>query len=150
LEEDFEGVVDLLERKAIVWHGEDLGARFEVVEVPPALRDEAELLRDRAVEQIAEVDDAVMERFLDGETLTVDELRAGLRRATVANRAIPVVIGAAYKTRGVQPLLDAVIDYLPSPSDIPPVAGVHPDGAKGEVRRAADEEPFAGLVFKIM
>src|SRR5579871_6835989 len=150
LEEEFRGVVDLMERKAMVWEGEDLGARFDVIDIPAELRDDAELQREKMVEQIAEVDDQVMQKFLEGQPLSVEELRAGLRRATIAIKAVPVVIGAAFKNRGVQPLLDSVIDYLPSPADIPPVKGVHPDSGEELTRSASDDQPFSGLAFKIM
>ena len=150
LEDEFEGIVDLIEMKALVWQGEENGARFDVGEIPADLADDAQLARDRMIEQIAEVDDEVMAAWLEGRAPDESALRAGLRRATIAMRAVPVLMGAAFKNKGVQPLLDGVIDYLPSPSDIPPVKGTHPDTGRELLRKAADDEPFSGLAFKIM
>ncbi len=150
LENSFEGVVDLIRQRAIVWHGEENGARFDVLPVPEPLRADVAQARERMIEQLAEVDDPVMQSFLDGQVPTDDELIAGLRRATIANRAVPVLIGAAFKNRGVQPLLDAVVDFLPSPADIPPVRGEDPLSGQPIVRPAADDQPFSGLAFKIM
>jgi elongation factor G len=153
VEEDFVGVVDLVEGNAIVWSEEELGARFEVLpasEYDAELGAEATVARERMVEQIAEVDDEVAAKFVEGQPLSHDELRAGLRRATVTMKAVPVLCGTAFKNKGVQPLLDAVVDYLPSPVDIPPVKGTHPETNKDVTRKAADDLPFAALAFKIM
>jgi elongation factor G len=150
LEADFEGVVDLIAMKAIVWDEDSLGARFHVGDIPDDLRDEAFVMRDEMLQALANVDDELMARYLEGPPPSEDDVRAALRRATLGLRAVPVLIGAAFKNKGVQPLLDAVIWYLPSPSDIPPVKGVHPDSGKPEARAATDDEPFAALVFKIM
>ncbi len=150
LEDHFEGVVDLIARKALVWQGEENGAHVDVGEIPESLRDEAELARGDMIERLAEVDDAVMAQFLDGKQPTEEEIHAALRRATIAIKAVPVLIGAAFKNRGVQPLLDAVLAYLPSPMDIPPVKGTDPADGEPRERRAADDQPFAGLAFKIM
>jgi elongation factor G len=149
LEADFTGVVDLFEMRLIEWQDDTTGAAFEVKEIPAELRERADAARTEMIEAIAEVDDDVMEAFLRGGTLAAELLRAGLRRATVAGRAVPVLVGAAFKNKGVQPLLDAVVDFLPSPLDIPPVTGKGPDGSD-VVRRASDDEPFAALAFKIM
>ncbi len=150
IEEAFVGVVDLVAMKTILWHEEELGAKFDVVAIDGKLLAHAKEARARMIEQIAEVDDAVMVKFVNGAELSADELRAGLRRATIALRAVPVLCGSAFKNKGVQPLLDAVVDYLPSPIDIPPVRGVHPETAAPLERAAADDQPFSALAFKIM
>jgi elongation factor G len=150
IEEAFRGVVDLFEMKTVLWSEEELGAKFDVVEIAGKLEAHAKAARERMVEQIAEVDDQVMARYLDGKGVSGEELRAGLRRATIALKAVPVVCGTAFKNKGVQPLLDAVVDFLPSPTDIPPVEGTHPETKQAVTRRAADDQPFAALAFKIM
>ncbi len=149
-EEKFKGIIDLVEMKALVFRDETLGAKFEVEEVPAELREEAEHYREKMVESIAEHHDDLLEKYLAGETINVLELKAALREATIMQKITPVLCGSAFKNKGVQPLLDAVVDYLPSPMDIPPVKGVNPDDESFMERRAADDEPFAGLVFKIM
>jgi elongation factor G len=149
LEDRFVGVVDLFAMDAIIWDEETLGAKFHREEMPAELREEAAEARERMIEQIAEADDLLTIRYLEGAALTVEELKAALRRATIAMTAVPVVYGAAFKNKGVQPMLDAVVDYLPAPTDIPPVTGVDLDG-KEVSRRAGDGEPFCGLAFKIM
>src|SRR5688572_7332705 len=153
-EDAFRGVVDLIEDEAVLWYDEELGAKYDVHPVKEALDGEllerAAAARAHLIEQIAEVDEQVMEAFVAGRAPTAAELRAGLRRATLAHRAVPVLCGTAFKNKGVQPLLDAVIDYLPSPLDIKPVVGVHPDSHAEVTRPATDEAPFAALAFKIM
>jgi len=149
-EEKFKGIIDLVEMKALVFRDETLGAKYEVEEVPAELREEAEHYREKMVESIAEHHDELLEKYLAGETINVLELKAALREATIMQKITPVLCGSAFKNKGVQPLLDAVVDYLPSPVDIPPVKGVNPDDESFMERRAADDEPFAGLVFKIM
>jgi elongation factor G len=147
-EETFRGVVDLLDGCAWVFTDE-LGARPERLPIPPDLQTEAALHRERLVEAIAETDDLLMEKFLEGEAITADELRAALRRATIAGRLVPVLCGSALRNKGVQPLLDAIVDYLPSPEDIPPIRGVNPYTQKEEERRPDPDGPLAALVFKI-
>jgi elongation factor G len=149
-EETFRGVIDLVEMKGIAYKDETLGADYEVQPIPEEFLDRAHKAREQMVEAVAETDDQLLERYLSGEEVTNDELRQALRRATIANRLQPVVCGSAFKNKGVQPLLDAVLDYLPSPLDIPPVQGPEPGTDNLVTRRAADEEPFAALVFKIM
>jgi elongation factor G len=149
-EEDFTGVVDLMTMQAVTWSDEALGADFTTGEIPAELLGDATAARERMIESIGEVDDQVMGKFVDGNELGAEELRAGLRRATVAMKAVPVVCGTAFKNKGVQPLLDAVVDYLPSPVDIPPVKGAHPETHKEVERAAADDQPFSALAFKIM
>jgi elongation factor G len=147
-EESFRGVVDLIRRRAIVW-SDVLGAEFVELDVPAELAAEVDGWREKLVEAVAESDDALLERFLEGEAISEDALRKAIRSATIALRAVPVLCGAAFKNKGVQPLLDAVIDYLPSPLDVPPVKGI---GFKGEeaVRKADRGEKLAALAFKIM
>jgi len=149
-EDGFKGVVDVIENKAIVWDGTELGAAFHDEPVPDALRARVAEYRERAIEAAADVDEALMARYLDGEEIAADALRKALREATLKLRIVPVLCGSAFRNKGVQPLLDAVVSYLPSPLDIPPVEGHKPekDGAV-VTRRADDKEPFAGLAFKI-
>jgi elongation factor G len=148
-EENFQGIIDLVRQRAVVWKEETLGAAFDELEIPEAYREKARQGRERMVEALAEVDDRMMEEYVHAEPISEDDLRASLRRATIAMKAFPVLCGAAFKNKGVQPLLDAVVSYLPSPVDIPPVEGTVPGGEGKLVRRAADDEPLAALVFKI-
>ncbi len=150
VEDAFRGVVDLVEMKTVLWRDEELGAKYDVYAIDGHLLADARAARDRMIEAIAEVDDAVMAKFVAGQEPSADELRAGLRRATVAMKAVPVLCGSAFKNKGVQPLLDAVVDFLPSPVDVAAVQGVDPESDRPETRRAADDETFAALAFKIM
>jgi elongation factor G len=149
VEEDFHGVVDLLRMKAILWDDASQGVKFEFAEIPAPLRAEAEAWRTRLLEAAAESDEALLQKYLDGEALTEAEIKGALRRRTIAGEIVPMLCGSAFKNRGVQALLDAVIDYLPAPTDIPPVRG-HDQHDRPAERRAADDESFAALVFKIM
>ena len=148
-EEGFIGLVDLIANKAILFDQEALGTEFREEAVPAEMEQEVKAAREALIEALAEADDEVMEHYLEGRELTPETLRAGLRRATLGLRAVPVLLGSAFKNKGVQPLLDAVVDYLPSPLDVPSVEGLNEDGGV-ETRRAADDEPFAALAFKIM
>jgi elongation factor G len=146
-EEHFQGVVDLVEMQAIIYK-DDLGTQPEITDIPAALRPEAEKHRAVMVEAVAELDDELTMKFLEGEELTPDEIRHGLRLGTLQNRIVPVLTGTALKNKGVQPVLDAVVHYLPSPLDVPPITGIDKDGH--EVVRAVDDKaPFAALAFKI-
>jgi elongation factor G len=149
-EDQFKGVIDLVQMKALLFHDETLGAKFDVEEIPAELREDAEHYREKMVESIAEQHDELLEKYLGGETLEIGELKAALREATIAQKITPVLCGSAFKNKGVQPLLDAVVDYLPSPIDIPPVKGINPDDESFTERPADDKAPFAALVFKIM
>jgi elongation factor G len=149
VEDTFVGVVDLLTMRAVIWDDETLGASFHDEEIPADLLAAAKAAREQMVELIAEADDQLMMRYVEGTALSADELKAALRRATIAHQAVPVLYGAAFKNKGVQPLLDAVVDYLPAPTDIPPMKGLDPKG-QDSVRPASDAEPFCGLAFKIM
>jgi len=150
-EAKFKGVVDLISMKAIVWNDETLGAQYEVADIPADLVKKAEAFRAQLVESVAENDDDMLHKFLEGETITPEELRASLRKSVIALKLFPVLCGTAFKNKGVQTLLDGVVDYLPSPIDIPPAEGVDPDHRdKKLTRKVDDQEPFAALAFKIM
>jgi elongation factor G len=151
-EEKFLGIVDLVDMKGIVWRDETLGSEYDTIEIPEELVEKAKEYREKMIEAIAESDDGhLFEKFITGEAITNAEIRAGIRKATIALKIFPVICGSAFKNKGVQTMLDAVVDYLPSPLDVPPVEGTdvdHPE--KTLVRHASDSEPFAALVFKIM
>ncbi len=150
-EANFKGVVDLIEMKAILWHDETMGAEFSIEPVPADLLKKAEAFRLQLIEVIAETDDVLLEKFLEGETPTIDELKAGIRQATIDLKVFPVICGSAFKNKGVQTLLDAVLDYLPSPLDKPPVEGINPsEHSKIEIRKPDDNEPLSALAFKII
>ena len=149
-EDDFEGVIDLVSMKGFRYKDETLGAEYEEVEIPAELADKALEQREKMVEAIAETDEELLEKYLMGGEISNDELQDALRRATVANALQPVLCGSAFKNKGVQPLLDAVVRYLPSPLDVPPVEGHDPDDETVILRKASDDEPFSALVFKIM
>ncbi|HEY8056440.1 MAG TPA: elongation factor G, partial [Terriglobales bacterium] len=148
-EDGFRGVVDLLHMKAITYRDETLGAAYDTGEIPADIASQAHDYRELMVEKIVECDDSLLEKYMNGETISGEELRASLRRSVIAMKLFPVLCGSSFKNKGVQPLLDAVVDYLPSPLDVPSVIG---HGEKGEEvpRPASDEAPFAALVFKIM
>jgi elongation factor G len=147
----FKGVIDLVGMKAIYWRDETMGAKYEVEEIPAELKKKAEAFHAQLVESVAENDDEMLHKFLEGETITADELRKSLRKSVIGLKLFPVLCGTAFKNKGVQTLLDAVVDYLPSPLDIPPTEGVDPDHPEKKLeRKPADNEPFSGLAFKIM
>ncbi len=150
-EDQFKGIIDLVQMKAVVWRDETLGAEYDVMEIPDDLLEQAKEYREKLVEAIAEHDDQLFEKFVEGQPLTLDEVKRGIRKATIAMKIFPVICGTAFKNKGVQTMLDAVVDYLPSPLDIPPVEGIDPDHKdKVVIRNASDSEPFSALVFKIM
>ncbi|AAC06402.1 elongation factor G [Aquifex aeolicus] len=149
-EDQFEGVIDLMEMKAIRWLEETLGAKYEVVDIPPEYQEKAQEWREKMIETIVETDDELMEKYLEGQEISIDELRKALRKATIERKLVPVLCGSAFKNKGVQPLLDAVIDYLPSPIDLPPVKGTNPKTGEEEVRHPSDDEPFCAYAFKVM
>jgi elongation factor G len=147
----FKGVIDLVEMKAIYWRDETMGAKYEVEEIPAELKKKAEAFHAQLVESVAENDDDLLHKFLEGETISAAEIRASLRKSTIALKLFPVLCGTAFKNKGVQTLLDAVVDYLPSPLDIPSTKGHDPDHREIVLeRKPADNEPFSGLAFKIM
>ncbi len=150
-EADFKGVVDLIDMKAILWHDETLGAEFSIEPIPAGLQKKAEAFRMQLIEVIAETDDVLLEKFLEGETPAIEELKAGIRKATIDLKVFPVICGSAFKNKGVQTLLDAVVDYLPSPLDKPPVEGIDPSHPnKIQIRKPDDGEAFSALAFKIL
>lgn len=150
-EERFEGVVDLLKMKAIVWSGEELGAKFSYEDIPADLQDLSADYRAQMLETVVEVDDEVMEAYLEGVEPDEDTIKKLIRKGTIAATFVPILCGSAFKNKGVQPLLDAVVDYLPAPPDLPPMKGTDPENPEVIIERGAnDEEPFSGLAFKIM
>jgi elongation factor G len=149
-EDNFKGVVDLFKMKAIVWEGDELGAKFEEREIPAELVDLAQEWREKMIEAIVETDESLMEKYFAGEEIPAEDLKKALRKATIERKLVPMLCGTAFKNKGIQPLLDAVIDFLPSPVDIPPVKGVNPNTGEEEVRHASDDEPFCALAFKVM
>jgi len=150
LESDFKGLVDLVENRAIIWLEESLGAKFEYRDIPAELADDAAAARAELIETVVEQDDAVMEKFFEGEAPDVATLKRLIRKGTLNFSFVPVLCGSAFKNKGVQPLLDAVVDYLPSPLDIPDVEGLKLDGETKDTRPPADDAPFSALAFKIM
>lgn len=148
-EDSFRGVIDLIQMKAIVYV-DDLGTRSDETEIPAELMDEAEAAREQLVEAVVETDDELMAKYLEGETVTPEELRRALRQACLNLQLVPVLCGSAFKNKGVQPLLDAVVHYLPSPLDLPPVAGTNPSTGEADTRAVSDDAPFSALAFKIM
>lgn len=145
----YKGNVDLLTRKSMVWHSDDLGASFDEGDVPEELRDEVEKRRHDLIEKISETDDALLEKYLNGEEPTVEELKAALRRATISYKLVPIYAGTSLRNKGVQPLLDAVVDYLPSPLDLPEVNGTDPKTGEAITRKRTNEDKFCGLAFKV-
>jgi elongation factor G len=150
LEEHLRGVVDLIKMKALLWNDESKGAEYEVTDIPADLVEAATAAREKLVEAVSSIDDDLMVKYLEGEEISENEIRAALRRGTLAMKIVPVVTGSAFKNKGVQPLLDAVVDYLPSPLDIPAIEGVNPKTDEVESRPPDAKAPFAGLVFKLM
>ena len=149
-EDLFRGVIDLVQMKAIIWENEAMGANYEVMEIPAELLDEAETAREVMIEEISSIDEVLMVKYLAGEELTIEEIKSGIRNATMALQINPVLCGTAFKNKGVQTLLDAVIDYMPSPLDVKPMPGVDPHTGAEVTRSADDSAPFAALAFKVM
>jgi len=149
-ENDFAGVVDLIEMKALIWKGEDLGAKWDVVDIPSDLQEKAEEYRELLIETAVEVDETAMEAYLEGEMPDNDKLRELIRKGTIAVDFFPILCGTAFKNKGVQPLLDAVVDFLPSPLDVPAIAGIDVKTEEETVRESSDDEPLSMLAFKIM
>ncbi|HAR62711.1 MAG: elongation factor G [Candidatus Margulisiibacteriota bacterium] len=148
-EENFKGVVDLVKMKALVYQSDEMGKTYEVMEIPDELREKAEEYRSAVIEAAAEANDELMMKYLEGEELTEEEIMSGLRSLTIVNKIVPMFCGTAFKNKGVQPLLDGVSDYLPSPLDVPSVKGVNPSNGNEDIRNAAIDEPFAALAFKV-
>ncbi|MFZ1201654.1 MAG: elongation factor G, partial [Desulfobacterales bacterium] len=148
-EDNFKGVIDLIDMTTIVWDDETLGARYQLEEIPASMAAQVRQYRERLVEAVAEQDDAVMEAYLSDTEISADALRAAIRRATCALKLVPVLCGSALKNKGIQPLLDAIVRYLPSPVDVPPIKGVHPDTDEILTCRSSDAAPLAALIFKV-
>ena len=148
-EDTFVGLIDLLEMKAYIYNN-DLGTDISVEDIPADMQDKAEEYREALLESVAELDEELMEKYFNGEELTIDEIKAAIRKGTIANQIVPVTCGTSYRNKGVQKLLDAVVDYMPSPLDIPAIKGINPETDEEIERHASDEEPFAALAFKIM
>ncbi|MEM8799664.1 MAG: elongation factor G [Pseudomonadota bacterium] len=149
-EADLKGVIDLIGNRAIIWKDESLGAEFEYTDIPADLADAAEMARTEMIELAVEQDEDLMEKYLDGEEPSAEALKAAIRKGTIAGDFVPVLCGSAFKNKGVQPMLDAVVDFLPSPLDIPAVKGVSVDGEEEMTRDASDDAPFSALAFKVM
>ena len=148
-ESTFKGIIDLVQMKAEIYQ-DDLGTKMEVDDIPEEYREQAEEYHNQLVEAVAETDDELMEKFFEGHDLTIDEIKSAIRKATIAGKMNPVLCGTSYRNKGVQPLLDAVVDYLPSPVDVPPVKGTSKNKGEEIERAASDDEPFAALAFKVM
>jgi elongation factor G len=148
-EADFVGVVDLVEMKAVVYRNDDFGKAPDITEIPEHLRDQANEWREKLLEAIAEVDDNLIEKFLGGEAISNDEIKAALRKGTIEMKLVPMICGSAFKNKGVQPMLDAVLLYLPSPVDVPSIEGTNPDSEQPDSREPSDSAPFSALAFKL-
>jgi elongation factor G len=148
-ESQFKGVVLLLDKTSLVWAGDETGAKYTVGDVPADMADQVEEYRQKLIEQICETDDDLMMKFLEGDEITVNELKSALRRATIGYKLVPIYCGSSLRNKGVQPLLDAIVEYLPSPVDLKEVKGINPKTETEEVRKLVPEEPFSGLAFKI-
>ena len=147
-EDTFKGIIDLVEMKAYVYY-DDLGKDIRVEEIPADMADDAQMYHEQLLEHVAEQDDALLEKYFAGETLTIEEIKSCIRKATLANAMVPVTCGTSYKNKGVQKLLDAIIDYMPAPTDVPAIKGINPETEEEVERHSSDDEPFAALAFKI-
>ncbi len=147
-EDSFKGIIDLVEMKAYIYY-DDLGKDIRVEEIPEDMTDKAQEYHEKLLESVSEQDDEIMEKYLDGQTLTIEEIKKCIRKATIANAMVPVTCGTSYKNKGVQKLLDAIVDYMPSPIDVPHIKGINPETGEEEERPSSDDEPFAALAFKI-
>jgi elongation factor G len=150
VEDRFIGAIDLIRSKAIVWDEHSLGVDFKEVSIPKEMEKEVSLYRSKLIESLAELDDHLTEKYLNGEEISESEMKAAMRKATISMKAVPVFCGAALRNQGIQPLIDAIVDYLPSPLDVPPVEGTNPVTGEMEKRMAKDEESFAAIAFKVM
>jgi len=149
-ENEFRGVVDLVEMKELDWSTNMMAEEFEIRELARERKEEAQIRRQEMIEMLSEIDDRLMEKYVEGGEVSPQEIRQAIRKGTISFQIVPVLFGASFRNKGVQPLLDAIVDYLPSPADVPPVVGYHPKTGVQETRRSSDEEPFSALVFKIM
>jgi elongation factor G len=149
-EDEFRGVIDLVKQKAVFFREDTLGTDFEIGEIPEEYHDEVAAYREKLIESASEADDHLLEKYLSGDTITDKEIEGALRKGTIEQKFVPILCGAAFKNKGIQQLLDAIVAYLPSPLNVPSVTGVADNGAEAPVRNASDDEPFSGLIFKIM
>ncbi|MFA4885350.1 MAG: elongation factor G [Desulfotomaculaceae bacterium] len=149
MEDNFYGAIDLVRNKAIIYGG-DLGESYEETDIPPEIKEEAKLMRDRLIEAVAETNEELMLKYLENVELSEEDIKEGLRKATLAVSIIPVLCGSSFRNKGVQPLLDAIVDYLPAPTEVPAMKGINPENGQEEIRLARDDEPFSALAFKIM
>ena len=149
-EDSFQGVVDLINMKAIIWDDETLGAKFHDEEIPEDMRDLAEEWHHKLIEEISEVDEDILNKYIEDEEITTEEIYKAIRKGTIELQFVPVLAGSAYKNKGVQPLLDAVVDFLPSPVEVPPIKGINPETNEEETRSPDENEPFSALAFKIL
>ena len=149
-EDNFRGVIDLVNQKLLTWDDASQGIEYTTMEIPSEYADQAKKQREKMIEKLAEVDDSLADKYIGGEEITVAEIMEAIRKATISLKITPVLCGAALRNKGIQPILDAVIDYLPSPEDVPPVKGINPLTKKEEIRHSSDKEPLAALAFKIM
>ncbi|MGY9084437.1 MAG: elongation factor G, partial [Acidimicrobiales bacterium] len=150
-EGDFAGVVDLVEMKALIWKNEDLGAEWDVVDIPDDLVELADEYRELLMDAVSAYDEDIMEKYLEGEEITVEVLKASIRHGAITGEIVPILCGSAFKNKGVQPLLDAVVDFMPSPLDIPETVGTNPRNEEEQlIRRPKDDDPFSALAFKLM
>jgi len=149
-EDEFRGVIDLIRQKAIFFHDETLGADYEIEDIPAEFQADAALYREKMIECASEADDHLLEKYLGGDEITDRDIEGALRKGTIDQKFVPVLCGSAFKNKGIQQLLDAIVAYLPSPLNVPPVKGIVTDGGEPPIRKASDDEPFSGLVFKIM
>ena len=148
-EDDYAGIIDLVKMEAIIYE-DDLGKVADEVEIPADMKEKAEEYREKLLEAVAEQDDDLMEKYLGGEEISEDEIKAAIRKATIACKMCPVTCGTSYRNKGVQPMLDAIVDFMPAPTDVPAIKGTNPDTGEEDHRPSSDEEPFAALAFKIM
>jgi elongation factor G len=148
--DNFKGIIDLIRMKMALWDEDSLGLKYDWYDIPAEMKDEAVAGREKLIESLADFNEAIMEKYLNGEQVSEEEIVASIRKSTVDLNIVPVILGSAFKNKGVQLLLDSIVSYLPSPLDVPPVEGINPDTEQGEVRRPYDEEPFSALAFKIM
>ena len=148
-EDTFKGIVDLIDMKADVYY-DDMGNDVRVEDIPEDMKEQAQEYHDKLIEAVAETDEDLMMKYLEGEELTKEEIKAALRKATISNEIVPVTCGSSYKNRGVQKLLDAIVDYMPAPTDVPAIKGTNPETGEEEERISSDDEPFSALAFKIM
>ena len=148
-ESEFKGIIDLVQMNAIMYHEGDMGVKFDIVDIPEDYKEIAEKYRGELLEHVAEQDEVLLDKYLDGQELTIDEIKQCIRKSTINNDMVPVTCGTSYKNKGVQPLLDAIVDFMPAPTDIPSIKGVHPKTGEEMERHSSDDEPFSALAFKI-